>query len=757
MTPQKMCMMMSCATAALLVAAPVGAAAAQAPAANATSADPVAANNDRDDPNDPNVIVVTAQKRTQVLIDVPQSVTVVSGATLERNQATNFKDYLKLVPGLQLNQSTPGFGRLVLRGVNTGGVASTVAVYQDETVFGSSSGLVNGAILAGDFDTFDIARIEVLRGPQGTLYGANALGGILKFVTNPPNTTKLEARGRASVETTQGGDVSYLGSAVVNVPLSNNLAVRATGFYRKIGGYIDSIGTGGSDVAKNINDSKSYGGRGALLFKPTDNFSVQLSAYVQNLDNQAPDSVDADPATGTTLYGRPTQSQFVPNASRIRYRVYSGVVDYDFGFASLVSATSYSTLQQTFRTDLTNAFSAAIVGIVGPNEFYQNQTTRVRRFTQELRLQSPSNDRFEWLLGGFYTRETGVIDQLFIPVTPGTLTPIAAPLLGAAVSPSRYREIAGFANATVHFGERFDLTFGGRYSHNRQSSDQSTDGLLAGGPNTLPTARSKEGVFTYSVSPKIKIGSRAALYARVAKGFRPGGPNILPPSAPVELRSFRSDSLISYEVGVKAETRDRMFSIDAAAFHIDWNDIQLLGSIGIFNTNFNGGKATSDGFEFTATARPASGFTVSVNGAYTNAKLRDDTPVEVGGFAGDRLPYTPKFSISSDAQYEWRLRGETRAYVGGSVRVLSDQPGSFDAGILAATGRQPEIDGYTVADARAGVLFGKFSIEIYAKNIGNSDGKTSLDPLSLPLLPNGAAPAGIIRPRTIGLSLTAGL
>ena len=153
-------------------------------------------------------IIVTAQKREQTLIEVPQSVSVVSGATLERNQATNFKDYLKLVPGLQLNQTTPGFGRLVLRGINTGGVASTVAVYQDETIFGSSSGLVNGAILAGDFDTFDIARIEVLRGPQGTLYGANALGGILKFVTNAPDTTKYEARGRASVETTKGGDES---------------------------------------------------------------------------------------------------------------------------------------------------------------------------------------------------------------------------------------------------------------------------------------------------------------------------------------------------------------------------------------------------------------------------------------------------------------------------------------------------------------------------------------------------------------------
>src|SRR5690606_20467857 len=123
-------------------------------------------------------IVVTAQKREQRLIDVPQSVSVVSGDALENVQATNFADYLKLVPGLQLNQTTPGFGRLVLRGVNTGGVASTVAAYQDETTFGSSSGLANGAILAGDFDTFDIERIEVLRGPQGTIYGASSMGGV---------------------------------------------------------------------------------------------------------------------------------------------------------------------------------------------------------------------------------------------------------------------------------------------------------------------------------------------------------------------------------------------------------------------------------------------------------------------------------------------------------------------------------------------------------------------------------------------------
>jgi len=701
-------------------------------------------------------IVVTAQKREQRLIDVPQSVSVVSGDALENVQATNFSDYLKLVPGLQLNQTTAGFGRLVLRGVNTGGVASTVAVYQDETTFGSSSGLVNGAILAGDFDTFDIERIEVLRGPQGTIYGASSMGGVLKYVTRKPDTSGFEARARGSIETVKGGDESYLGSAVVNMPFGDAVAFRASGFYRDFGGFIDSIGTAGSDVEADINSSKSYGGRASVLFKPSETFSVQLSAYLQNLKTHASNSVDSDPSTGRTLYGRLSQSQFVPEFTDVRYRVYSAVVDADLGFASLVSATSYSSLSQSFRGDLTTQYGALIEGVFGtPNDFYQGQLTRVRRFSQEIRLQSPEDEHFEWLLGAYYTREKGIIDQDFNAVEPGTLTPIdGLPLLGVATIHSRYRELAGFANATLHLGERFDLTFGGRYSGNKQVADQVSDGVLAGGFNKLPEARSSENVFTFSVAPQFEVSDQATIYARVAKGFRPGGPNVLAPGAPPELATYGSDSLISYELGVKAETVDRSFSIDIAAFHIDWKDIQVFGQVNDFGVNFNGGKAKSDGLEFTTTLRPAGGLTVSLNGAYTNARLKDDTPPLVGGLAGDRLPYTPKYSIGANADYEWELGGDATAYVGASVRSLSKQPAGFDLAFRTANGRQRYLPAYEVVDLRAGVDFGKYSLELYAKNLADSEGKTSLEaPANVPL---GAAGTAVIRPRTFGVTLTAG-
>ena len=742
--------------AALLASTPAFAAQDAVEAAPAPAAEAPAPAESRDDSGE--LIVVTATKREQVLIDVPQSITVVGEETLERNQAKNFQDYLKLVPGLQLTQSTPGQGRLVLRGVNTGGVASSVAVYVDETTFGSSSGLVNGAILAGDFDTFDVGRIEVLRGPQGTLYGASSLGGVLKFVTNEPQTRALEARGRVSIETVDDGDISYLGSALVNVPISDDVAFRASGYYRNIGGYIDSIGTGGSDIDSNINDSLSYGGRVSLLVRPSDQFSVRFTAYLQDLKSDGSDSVDADFVTTKTLYGDLTQSQFVAEHTDVKYRVYNATATYDLGFADVTSVTSYGKLDQQFRNDYTTFYGPVILGLLGlDTEVFQNQTTRVTRFTQEVRLTSPASDKFEWLVGGYYTNEDGLIDQHIIAAEPGELDPVIfagfLPVEGFATIESDYKELAGFANATVYFGENFDLSFGGRYSKNKQKAAQTSSGALAGATDF--GVKSDESVFTFSVAPKYKFNEHLSLYARVAKGFRPGGPNVIPPTAPPGTpTTYASDSLISYELGLKGETSDRKFSWDLAAFHIDWKDIQLFASINNFGVNTNAGTARSNGLEATFTARPVQGLSLSANAAFTDAKLTEDAPAIVGGLDGDRLPGTPKFSAGLNADYEWSLSSTAEAYVGGSLRVLSKTPAGFDGDFVAVYGKQRKIPAYEVLDLRAGVDFGRYSVEAYAKNINNSEGKTSFGVGNTPF---GEGSAGIIRPRTFGLSLTAGL
>ncbi|MEO5611450.1 MAG: TonB-dependent receptor [Sphingomicrobium sp.] len=776
MTNLRGCLLMTCGISAL-AAAPAFAAQtapeqAQAQDTNAASASSASAN-DQD-------IVVTAQKRSQLLIDVPQSITVVSGATLETQQATSFQDYLKLVPGLQLDQTDPGQGRLILRGLNTGGVASAVAVYMDETPFGSSTGLVNGGVLAGDFDTFDVARVEVLRGPQGTLYGANSLGGLLKFVTNAPDTKRTIMRGRVSVEAVDGGDMGYRGHAVVNVPLSETVAFRASGTYRKEGGFIDSIGTSDtdlfgvtqtSDVAKNINGSKSYGGRASLLFKPAGPLDVRLSVVAQNIRVNAPSFVESDPDTLKTLYGRPTQSQFVPEFSRVDYRVYNGLVNYDLGFGTITSSTSYGTQKQTFRNDATFNLSGALEVAYGapPNELFLAQKTNHKKFTQEVRLASNGGEVLEWLVGGYYTREKGLIFQEYVTVVPGTLTRITdnGPFLGAVLAEvsldSKYKEYAAFANATLHLGEHFDLDFGGRYSHNTQTAKQSSVGSLVGAA-LFTDLNSSDNVFTYAVAPKYKISAHASVYARVAKGYRPGGPNVIPPPPPVFPSSFGPDTTTSYELGFKGETADRRASLDVAVYHIDWTNIQLITTSNNFAFNINGGDAKVDGVEFTATWRPVRGLNTSINGAYTDARLGDDLPLILGqapALKGDQLPFTPKLSLGLNADYSWSLGGETEAFVGGSLRTLSKQTGDYDRSFRAANGHQRKVPAYEVVDIRGGVDFGRFSIEAYAKNLFNADGKTSTvgpdGSSGLPQFPHGVISTGVIRPRTIGLSLTAGL
>jgi len=732
-------------------------------------------------------IVVTAQKRPQVLIDVPQSISVIGGATLEKQQATNFQDYLKLVPGLQLDQNNPGEGRLILRGLNTGGVASAVAVYLDETPFGSSTGLVNGGVLAGDFDTFDVNRIEVLRGPQGTLYGASSLGGLLKFVTNEPDTTHLVARGRVALEDTKGGDLSYRGSAVVNFPLSDTIAIRASGTYRKEGGFIDSVGTSDtdvfgntltSDVAKNINGGKSYGGRASILFKPNDDLKIRLSADIQNIRTDAATLVEADPDTLHQLHGGLTQSRFAKPFGNLDYRVYNGLLDYDFGFATLTSSTSFSKQDQDRRQDLTFNLHSVLnlyLAIFGGNppvdsEMVLDQQTNHKKFTQEVRLASHESDKFEWLVGGYYTNEDGLIHQQFKAFDFGTSNPTVLPPtfdpLALVTLNSDYEEIAGFANATLHLGDRFHVDFGGRYSHNEQSAVQTQLGLLANSPSlvVIDDLKSSDNVFTYSAAPRFEINDHASIYARVSKGYRPGGPNVTPPiPLPGFVPSYDPDTSINYELGFKGETADRRISLDAAVYHIDWKDIQLVTSVGGFGLNINGGDAKVNGLELTATYRPLPGLNVSANGAYTDAELKDDLPPILGvspALAGDHLPFTPKFSFAVNADYNWSLSSTAEAYAGFSVRHLSTQIAEYDRDFRDAHGHHRQVQPYEVFDAHFGVDFGKISVEAYGKNLFNADGKTGsfgTTANGLPLYPQGAIGVGVIRPRVLGLSLTAGL
>jgi iron complex outermembrane receptor protein len=741
-------------------------------------------------------IVVTAQKRRQTLLEVPQSISVVGGETLERQHATTFADFAGLAPGLSLQQSNPGESRIVLRGINTGGASPTVGVYIDETPFGSSTGLTNGAALAADIDPFDLERVEVLRGPQGTLYGANSLGGVLRFITAAPALSRYEVRGQAGIETVDGaGSVGSSANGVVNVPIGDSLAVRASGFYRETPGFIDASG---SQPARDINDLRSSGGRISVLANPTDGLSIRLTVLAQNIRSDAGPAFDADavtlkpvsvdPITGGSLSGM-TRVQTLANQQDVDYRLYNATIEWDLGFANLTSVTSHGkTLQRENadasyeNTDLgplgevTSFFYETFADVTDPLGATQAARVDQKKFTQEFRLASPDSDNLEWLIGAYYTREPGRITQAYVPFDieshrfiDQTIT-VGPPLFDEVTTfeqfivadvDSKYREYAAFGSFTWHLTPRFEVTTGARYSHNNVSTVQTLEGLLNGGGSVL-TGRSSENISTWSVSPLFAVTDRVSLYARVAKGYRPGGPNVVPPSAPANIpNQFESDTLISYEAGVRGETEGRTFSYDASVYYLDWRNVQVIvtyedPNLGTIDLDGNGGKARSTGAELTATLRPTPGLSLTFNAAYNDAELQDDLPpigepAVVPGIKGDRLPFAPQWTASLSADYEWPVTDNVVAFLGGSIRSISEQKTDFDPAYRAAFGDRLEIDGYERVDLRAGLYFGNFNLTLYGKNVTDSEGLA--DAGEFQTRPGNLVTASAIQQRTIGATL----
>jgi len=723
-------------------------------------------------------VVVTAQKRTETLVQVPASVAVLPGDALEVRRVEDLQDLAPLVSGLTVTGVEPGTTRLTLRGINTGGVASTVGVYSDDVPFGSSSGLANAAVLAANLDTFDLARVEVLRGPHGSLYGASSLGGVLKYVMNKPTTAGFETRVLTSSETAEGGGAGYSLKGLVNLPLGDRFALRGSGFYRSDDGFIESIGNdpiasltnpavniiNGTRVASNINTARSSGGRLSGLYAPSARFSLLLTAQTQDIRSGAPTIVDADPVTLQPLEKGDVQSSYYEQPVKTKYRISSATANWKLGAGALESVTSYATFEQDLHLDATIAsgltggppLASVVTAVFGddatrPLSARLPQTTSTDKFSQELRFVSSANKTFEWLAGAYYTNEKSRIDQNIQAVEAATGALAAGiPDLAVLSLPSRYKEIAAFGNTTWHLTSRFDLSAGARFSRNEQVASEVADGPLVGGHTQFDNVESSENPFTYSIAPRYELTPSSSIYARLATGFRPGGPNVLPPNVPAGTPlTYKSDSLTSYEAGWKSSSPGGHSSVDLSLFYLDWKDIQLLAVVNGFGINGNGGTATSKGAEFTASVIPTDGLTFSLNGAYTDAFLTKDTDPIVGGLDGDPLPYAPKWAAALRGDYEWSLRNSATAFVGGGVSYTGDR--TFDFVTRSDSGRLRRIGSYVTADLRAGTEIGRWLLELYGKNLTNEKGIATVEAAGA--LPNGAVGLAYIRPRTIGLSL----
>lgn len=690
----------------------------------------------QDSTHDDGEIVVTAQKREQNVQDVPISISVVGGERMQQAGSAQLADYAAYVPGLQVdNAGSPGRSTLSLRGVAPIGPGATVGIYLDDAPIGSS-GIYNRAqTFTLDLLPYDIERIEVLRGPQGTLYGASSIGGLLKYVPVQPDLNELKVRAGGEIFTiAHGDDMGWAGSAMVNVPLvTDQLAISASYSRRDTPGFIDNVLTGEEDV----NDAVQKGGRVALLWQPDPALTVKLSGLWQSVDSDnfgiAYEGMGNTPlAPGAPFLSTNAQ---LPEPFSSDFQYYSGTVAYDFGFAELSSTTSYSELKILETSDASRIYGVIWGGLaIYPARLHQ------KKWTEELRLTSAASDSFEWMLGFFYTDEDNSHDQVV-----RALDLAGDPIDGidpfAIVAlPNTYKEYAFFGNATLKLSDRIHITGGLRWARNEQTFTQLTQiplfGLDQDGSGT-----SAEEIVTYSISPQINLNDDTMIYARVASGYRPGGPNVALPGFPA---TVDSETVTSYEAGIKARFLDRRASFDAAVFLLDWDDLQTSAAFanGI-NGLVNAGTARSKGFEASLLLEPAAGFSVGANFAYTDAKCTETTS---NCTDGDQLPSVPKFAAAVTADYAFPLGAAAEARVGGAVRIVGDRVSAVESSPLAVP-----VEGYATLDLNASVTFDrKWTLRAYARNLTDAEGRITS---SMATTNPGFLATVPVQPRTLGLAV----
>ena len=686
-------------------------------------------------------IVVTATKRSERLIEVPLSISVVQSSTMASQDLVKVQDIVARVPGLAVDTGDSGRVQLAIRGITTGGQNNnTVGVTIDDVPVGGSTGTSYGSVTVPELDPGVIQQVEVLRGPQGTLYGASSLGGLLRYVTADPRVDRVFGSATASVTGVDHGDVGFGVRAMSNLPLTTNAALLVNGFFRRDPGYVDDASRG----LKNVNRADNYGGRAALRWDATGALSIKLAALIQKTDGNGSSLIDAN--SNLQPLRAYNQTRLVGSGAYSRkLQLYTGTATLDLGFATATSVTGYGISDYHSRDDVNaslNFYARLATGRTDVGAI-ADLTTSTKKFTQEVRLASPASSRFEWLIGGFYTNEKS--NPFYNLIATDLRTGAFAGEVLPDSFPSKYREYAGFATFTYRFTDRLDLQAGGRYGHNHQVYDEYIPGPLYDPPYVVH-GTSAENVFTYSVTPRFRISPTMTLYGRIAAGYRPGGPNSgagfgLP-------ATYKSDSTVNYEIGYKASLFDRKLSFEAAIYRVDWKDIQLQQNDPAtqFTYYANGPHARSQGFELTANLRPVRALTIAATLGYTDAKLREDVPYISGSpTRGARLPFTAPWSASLGADYDLVIGDATKASFGAVLSYLDARRGAF---VSYGQARYPA---YTTLDLHASLTRGDWRLSAFVSNLFDKSVAISGDQKS-----TGNPIFAIIvnRPRTVGLEVS---
>jgi len=712
-------------------------------------------------------ILVMGTRRDEHLSDledvqmIPASVSVVSGASLEAENAVQLSDYAANVPGLNvIGGGMPGASGVAIRSVSPLVLGTSVAFYLDEVPIGSSGrwGYAGGTAL--DLLPYDLERLEVQRGPQGTSGGAGAEIGSIKYVLNPPDVSGFEARVGGDVSTIHGAsEPGESVHAMVNAPIIDGLfAVRATAYDSYTPGYINNAYSGATD----INVLRQHGGRIAALWRPAESLSLTVTAFYNLIEQASQSEVlspgvvnvagsgDAYIVSGAGSYGDMVDSLAFLSPFKKSLESYSATLRWNSDFAETKSITGWSRDHEHYVEDYTpidGSYFPALNSAVPAGLARLVEDVYLDKFTEELRVASTPGQRLDWVFGMFYTRER--LDQLWVEnAFDDSYQPIAAfaPYLSALSRPSAFNELAMFGDVTWEFSDPFEVAAGFRLARDIQDNNN----VLAGKLGQQDFAEQETDlVATWMTSARYRIVPTVMIYGRVATGSQPN--SLLIPQR--ELTGAQNgESVTNYEIGVKSEFLERRALMDLTLFHLNRQRmLAIVYESGVFHAAADGGNATAQGLELTSSYTPLGGLTIGYNAAYTQCAYTEINSAAQYQLTGYQLENVPKWDMSITVSYDWTLANQWHAHAGGDFRSVGQEWAGYVQSRSLGGYPTTELPSYTVLDLNAAIARGPLSLKFFARNL--TDKRAYLN--SNVIVNDYNTPVQIehyvLQPRTLGL------